>query len=117
MDIRENITVTGLDDEKVWEALRKAGVENTVQKLPQKLDTPLFRFYHVDGVDLSGGERQKLAIARMLHRDTKVMVLDESNAALDLRSELEIYEQIHRNHIEKTILYISHRMSSCHFPI
>ena len=51
----------------------------------------------------------------MLHRDTKVMVLDEPTAALDPRSELEIYEQIHRNHKEKTILYISHRMSSCHF--
>lgn len=115
LDIRENITVAGQNDEKVWEALRKAGVENTVQKLPKRLDTPLFRYYHGDGVDLSGGEKQKLAIARMLHRDTKVMVLDEPTAALDPRSELEIYEQIHRNHKEKTILYISHRMSSCHF--
>lgn len=115
LDIRENITVAGQNDEKVWEALRKAGVENTVQKLPKRLDTPLFRYYHADGVDLSGGEKQKLAIARMLHRDTKVMVLDEPTAALDPRSELEIYEQIHRNHKEKTILYISHRMSSCHF--
>ena len=115
LDIRENITVAGQNDEKVWEALRKAGVENTVKKLPKRLDTPLFRYYHADGVDLSGGEKQKLAIARMLHRDTKVMVLDEPTAALDPRSELEIYEQIHRNHKEKTILYISHRMSSCHF--
>lgn len=115
LDIRENITVTGQDDDKVWEALRKAGVENTVQKLPKRLDTPLFRYYNADGTDLSGGEKQKLAIARMLYRDTEVMVLDEPTAALDPRSELEIYEQIHRSHKEKTILYISHRMSSCHF--
>lgn len=115
LDIRENITVTGQDDEKVWEALRKAGVENTIQKFPQKLDTPLFRYYHTDGVDLSGGEKQKLAIARMLHRDTEVMVLDEPTAALDPRSELEIYEQVHKMAKQKTILYISHRMSSCHF--
>lgn len=115
LDIRENITVTGQDDGKIWEALRKAGVEDTVQKLPKKLDTLLFRNYHGDGVDLSGGEKQKLAIARMLHRDTAVMILDEPTAALDPRSELEIYEQVHRMAKEKTILYISHRMSSCHF--
>ncbi len=115
LNIRENITVTEQDDEEIWEALRKAGVENAVQTLPKKLDTPLFRNYHVDGVDLSGGEKQKLAIARMLHRDTAVMILDEPTAALDPRSELEIYEQVHRMAKEKTILYISHRMSSCHF--
>ncbi len=115
LDIRENITVTGQDDNKIWEALRKADMENAVRKLPKKLDTPLFRYYHEDGVDLSGGEKQKLAIARMLHRDTEVMILDEPTAALDPRSELEIYEQVHRMAKEKTILYISHRMSSCHF--
>ena len=115
LDIRENITVTGRDDGEIWEALRKAGVEDAVQRLPKKLDTPLFRNYHVDGVDLSGGEKQKLAIARMLHKDTAIMILDEPTAALDPRSELEIYEQVHRMAKEKTILYISHRMSSCHF--
>ena len=121
LSIRENITVTGKDDKEIWEALRKAGVESTIQKLPEKLDTPLFRNYYANGVDLSGGEKQKLAIARMLHKNTAVMILDEPTAALDPRSELEIYEQIHRMvnetsyHRKKTILYISHRMSSCHF--
>lgn len=115
LSVRENITVTGQDDEGIWAALRKAGVENAVQKLPEKLDTPLFRNYHGDGTDLSGGEKQKLAIARMLHRDADIMILDEPTAALDPRSELEIYEQVHRMAGEKTILYISHRMSSCHF--
>lgn len=115
LNIRENITVTGQDDKKIWEALRKAGVEDAIRKLPEKLDTPLFRNYHADGVDLSGGEKQKLAIARMLHKDTAVLILDEPTAALDPRSELEIYEQVHRMAKEKTILYISHRMSSCHF--
>lgn len=115
LDIRENITVTGQNDGKIWEALKKAGAEAAVQRLPQKLDTPLFRNYHEAGVDLSGGEKQKLAIARMLYRDTAVMILDEPTAALDPRSELEIYEQVHEMAEEKTILYISHRMSSCHF--
>lgn len=115
LNVRENITVTEQDDEEIWAALRKAGVENAVQKLPEKLGTPLFRNYHGDGTDLSGGEKQKLAIARMLHRDTDIMILDEPTAALDPRSELEIYEHIHKMAKEKTILYISHRMSSCHF--
>ena len=115
LSIRENVAGTGQRDKAIWEALRKAGVEQAVQRLPEKLDTPLFRNVHERGVDLSGGEKQKLAIARMLYKDTAVMILDEPTAALDPRSELEIYEQIHRIAGEKTILYISHRMSSCHF--
>ena len=115
LSIRENITGAGQDDKEIWEALRKAGLENTVQQLPEKLNTPLFRDYHENGVDLSGGEKQKLAIARMLHKNTAVMILDEPTAALDPRSELEIYEQIHRMAKAKTVLYISHRMSSCLF--
>ena len=115
MSIRGNVAATGQDDKEIWDALRKAGVENAIRQLPEKLDTPLFRNYHENGVDLSGGEKQKMAIARMLNKNTAVMILDEPTAALDPRSELEIYEQIHRIANEKTILYISHRMSSCHF--
>lgn len=115
LSIRENIAATEQDDREIWAALRKAGVENVIRQLPERLDTPLFRNYHENGVDLSGGEKQKLAIVRMLHKNTSVMILDEPTAALDPRSELEIYEQIHRIANEKTILYISHRMSSCHF--
>ena len=75
----------------------------------------LFGYYHEEGVDLSGGEKQKLAIARMLHKDSALMILDEPTAALDPRAELEIYEQVHRLAGERAVLYISHRMSSCHF--
>ena len=96
LNIRENITVTGQDDEKIWEALEKAGVGNTIQKLPRKLDTPLFRNYHEDGADLSGGEKQKLAIARMLHKDSAVMILGEPTAALDPLSLIHIFPLIRR---------------------
>ena len=115
LTVRENIAVTARDDRTIWDALKKAGAERAIRALPEKLDTPLFRHIHANGVDLSGGEKQKLAIARMLHRDAAVMILDEPTAALDPRSELEIYEQVHSMAKEKTILYISHRMSSCHF--
>lgn len=115
LSIKENIAAGEIDDEKAESALRQAGVWNVVGKLPMGANTALFRNYHPDGIDLSGGEKQKLAIARMLYQDSAVMVLDEPTAALDPRSELEIYEQVHRLAKDKVVLYISHRMSSCHF--
>ncbi len=114
--IRENVApFLKEEEEAVWNSLRQAGLEERVKRLPKGLDTVLFRHYHPEGVDMSGGEKQKLAIARMFCRDTPLMILDEPTAALDPRSELEIYEQIHRLAEKKTVLYISHRMSSCHF--
>lgn len=115
LDIRYNVSPDGDADEAVWKSLRKAGAEQAARKLPKQLDTPLFGYYHEDGVDLSGGEKQKIAIARMLHKDSEIMILDEPTAALDPRAELEIYEQVHSLAEGKLILYISHRMSSCHF--
>lgn len=115
LDIRDNVAPGGENDEKIWDCLRQVGVDGTVKKLPRQLDTLLFGYYHEEGVDLSGGEKQKLAIARMLHKDSALMILDEPTAALDPRAELEIYEQVHRLAGERAVLYISHRMSSCHF--
>lgn len=115
LDVRRNVSPEGDGDEAVWESLRKAGAEQSIQKLPRQLDTELFGHYHEGGVDLSGGEKQKLAIARMLHRGSGIMVLDEPTAALDPKAELEIYEQVHSLAEGRLVLYISHRMSSCHF--
>lgn len=115
LNIRENIAPAEGQEERIWDCLKQTGVQEVIQKLPEQLDTPLFRNYHPDGIDLSGGEKQKLAIARMLYKNTPIMVLDEPTAALDPRSELEIYEQVHRLAQDKVVLYISHRMSSCHF--
>lgn len=115
LSIKENIAAGKADDDQIKLALRQAALWDVVEKLPQKTDTVLFRNYHSDGIDLSGGEKQKLAIARMLYQDSPVMILDEPTAALDPRSELEIYEQIHKLGKDKVVLYISHRMSSCHF--
>ncbi|MCI8401183.1 MAG: ABC transporter ATP-binding protein [Lachnospiraceae bacterium] len=115
LDIRHNVAPDGGEDRAIWESLKKAGVESAVRNLPGQLDTPLFGYYHENGVDLSGGEKQKLAIARMVHKDAGIMILDEPTAALDPQAELEIYEQVHRLAEDKAVLYISHRMSSCHF--
>lgn len=112
--IRENVTPEK-QDTRIWKSLQQVGLQERIERLPQRLDTNLFRHYHVDGIDMSGGEKQKLAIARMLYQNTPIMILDEPTAALDPRAELEIYEQIHTLAQSKTVLYISHRMSSCHF--
>jgi len=115
LSIKDNIAAGETYDNRVGRALRQAGIWDVVERLPHKTDTKLFRNYNPDGIDLSGGEKQKLAIARMLYQDSSVMVLDEPTAALDPRSELEIYQQVHRLAKDKVVLYISHRMSSCHF--
>lgn len=102
------------DEELVENALEKAGMSERVKGMPKGYDTVADR-QEEDGVELSGGEAQKIAIARALYKDAPVVILDEPTAALDPVSELEIYERFDEMVEEKTGIYISHRMSSCRF--
>lgn len=102
------------DEEKVWKCLELAGVKERVEAMPDKLNTPLFK-YDEGGVEVSGGEGQKLAIARALYKDAPFVILDEPTAALDPISEFEIYSHFDELVKDKTSIYISHRMSSCRF--
>ena len=102
------------DPRRVWECLEKAGMRGRVERMEKGLDTGLFQ-QEEDGVELSGGEGQKLAIARALYKDAPVVVLDEPTAALDPVSEYEIYSRFGEMTAGKTSVYISHRMSSCRF--
>lgn len=102
------------DEEKVWKALSQAGMSDRVEKMEKGLDTVIYK-QEDEGVEISGGEAQKLAIARALYKDASVVILDEPTAALDPVSELEIYERFDEMVEEKTAIYISHRMSSCRF--
>ena len=79
------------------------------------METQLLKVLHDDGIDLSGGEQQKLAIARALYKDAPVVILDEPTAALDPIAEYEIYRQFDTLVDGKTAIYISHRLSSCRF--
>ncbi|GHU59249.1 hypothetical protein FACS189444_4220 [Spirochaetia bacterium] len=79
------------------------------------MDTYLYKLYEEDGVELSGGESQKLAIARALYKDAPVVVLDEPTAALDPRAEFEIYSKFFEMVKGKTSVFISHRLSSTRF--
>ena len=93
----------------------KVGLLNKINSLPKGRDTMMFRQFDRDGVQLSGGEQQKLAIARALYKDAPVVILDEPTAALDSVAEYEIYCKFNELVGGKTAVYISHRLSSCKF--
>lgn len=105
---------TVYEEERVWEALSQAGLKERVKEMEKGLETVIYK-QEDEGVEISGGEEQKLAIARALYKDAPVVILDEPTAALDPVSELEIYEHFDDMVDEKTAIYISHRMSSCRF--
>lgn len=83
--------------------------------LPKGADTPMNLQIHRDGVELSGGERQKVALARALYKDAPFVILDEPTAALDPIAEAAVYENFNMLVKEKTAVFISHRLSSCRF--
>lgn len=113
--IRENIAASKeLDEGKIWDSLQKAGIKERIEAMPMKLSTPLYK-YDEGGMEVSGGEAQKLAIARAIYKDAPFVVLDEPTAALDPISEYEIYSRFDELVKDKTSIYISHRMSSCRF--
>lgn len=111
----ENVA-TGLtrEDEKIWKCLAQAGAAEIVENMKDGLDTYLYK-HRGDGVEISGGEAQKIALARALYKDAPLVILDEPTAALDPISEAEIYAGFDEMVKDKTSIYISHRMSSCRF--
>ena len=102
------------DETRVWQVLQQAGVRKRVERMKVGLATPMF-YREKDGEDVSGGEAQKIAIARALYKDAPFVILDEPTSALDPISEYEIYTHFHDMVKNKTSIYISHRMSSCRF--
>lgn len=103
------------DREKAAECLERAGFGQRLAELPRGLDTCLYRDFEDDGVEISGGEAQKIALARVLYRDAPFIVLDEPTAALDPEAEAEVYTKFNDIVEDKTAIYISHRLSSCRF--
>lgn len=95
--------------------LRAAGMGDKLDKLPRSMDTELLKVLYDDGVDLSGGEKQKLALARALYKNAPVVVLDEPTAALDALAEYRLYQSFNGMIGSKSAVYISHRLSSTRF--
>ncbi len=115
--LRENIAFSDdtKNDPAVNETIAKSGLADDVGKLPDGLDTMIFKSFDENGTELSGGQRQKAAIARALYKDAPVVILDEPTAALDPIAEYDIYRQFDTLVGGKTAVYISHRLSSCKF--
>ena len=106
-DDREN------DEEKILNAVEQSGFINAVEKMPGGIDCSVSRQIDENGVDVSGGESQKLAIARAVYKNSPVLVLDEPTAALSPNAEYELYKRFHEICDKKTALFISHRLGSC----
>lgn len=114
--IAENVAASGeYEGQKVYEALCKAGLQKKIDSLAKGMKQAVSHDYEEDGMDLSGGEAQKVAIARAIYKAAPVVILDEPTAALDPYAEKEIYEQFFNNLSGETMLSISHRLSSCRF--
>lgn len=113
--VAENVAVSSeYDEDRVRECLERAGFGERLQTLEQGIRTYVGEQYD-DGVKMSGGEKQKIAIARALYRDSPFILLDEPTAALDPVAEYEIYSAFNEMVGTKTAVYISHRLSSCRF--
>ena len=103
------------DRDRVRKALIDAGFGDRLATMEKGLDTMLYKDLSEDGVDVSGGEAQKIAIARALYKDAPFIILDEPTAAFDPIAEAEIYSKFNDIAGDKTAIYISHRLSSCKF--
>ena len=100
---------------KAERCLRDAGFEERLDSLPKGLDTHLYRFFKEDGIEVFGGEAQKIAIVRALYKDAPFISLDEPTAALDPIAEAVVYGKFDAITNGKTAISISHRLSFCKF--
>ena len=116
MPLGENVAAAAEYDRSLARScLEKAGFGERLESLPKGLDTFLGKTLDQEGVDMSGGEKQKIVLARALYKNSPFIVLDEPTAALDPIAEAEIYSKFNEIIEDKTAIYISHRLSSCKF--
>lgn len=115
LTLKENV-ITGylFNKDRVNNVLKAAGLENLLANDHLQLGTILAKDFE-NGTDLSGGQWQKIALARDLYADGKIEFLDEPTAALDAKSEAEIYERFLRENSQKTIFFVTHRLSAVKF--
>lgn len=116
--IAENISLNRKDEvdkARAWQAVEMAGLKEVFEKKNITLDSWMTRKFIDSGVDFSGGQRQRLLLARALYKDAPILVLDEPTAALDPIAENEIYESYHKYSSQKTSVFISHRLASTRF--
>lgn len=114
--LSQNVSTSGIyDGERVMDCLTQVGMDKRIGAMPHGVDTCLFRNFDPEGIEISGGESQKIALARALYKNAPFIILDEPTAALDPLAEAEVYENFNSIVGGKTAVYISHRLSSCRF--
>lgn len=112
----ENIACSSTyDKERAEKCLRDVGFGDRLETMPNGLDTYLYKQFDNSGVNISGGEAQKIALARAVYKDSPFIILDEPTASLDPKAEAEIYSNTEKIIGDRTAIYISHRLSSCRF--
>ena len=115
--ILENIIGDAEKKERAFaiKCLEIVGLKNIIEALPLQYDTPLQKIIEDQGIELSGGQNQRIAIARALYKNANMVILDEPTAVLDAIAESQLYETLNQLVGEKTAIYISHRLSSTMF--
>ena len=115
--VAENVAQnrTGIDKARVWQCLEEAGLTEKIRSLPMGLETQIGREVYEDGIELSGGQTQRLMLARALYKNAPILLLDEPTAALDPIAENDIYQKYNEMTHGKTSLFISHRLASTRF--
>lgn len=115
--VKENVAqcVDGIDETRVWQCIDKAGLTEKIKSLPKGIETHLGRRVFKDGVEFSGGQTQRLILARALYKNAPILVLDEPTAALDPIAENDIYQKYNDMTHGRTSFFISHRLASTRF--
>lgn len=114
--LEENVTLASpADERRVEKILRRVGLGEKLDDLPKGIHTAVYKNFDENGFEPSGGEGQRIALARALYKDAPIVVLDEPTAALDPRAEFELYQHFNELTKGKTAVYISHRLSSTRF--
>ncbi len=118
VSIAENVALCEedkIDRDRLWDCLAKAGIREKIESLPERENSMMDKSVYKTAVDFSGGEKQKLLLARALYKDAPILILDEPTAALDPIAENELYLQYSSLSAHKTSFFISHRLSSTRF--
>lgn len=114
--IEENIILTSPYDEKKFiDVTNKANFTDDFLKLPNGQQTSLSSLFESNGIELSGGQKQKIAFARTLYKDVSLLILDEPTSSMDPISEAQLYKNFNSISENRTTIFISHRLASCKF--
>ena len=115
-ELGENVAAgQTVDESRAVACLEEAGFGDRLAKLDKKLHTYLYTDFDSEGIEISGGEEQKIALARALYKNGPFIILDEPTAALDPLAEAEVYRKFNEITEGRSTVYISHRLSSCRF--